>query len=63
MGADVLRVVTADSGAAILDEHFKPLLIVAATVVLVKPPYRKARLCLSEPIFRKVEDGSFLIVH
>lgn len=63
MGEDVLRVVTADSGAAILNEHFKPLLIVAATAVLVKPPYRKASLCLSEPIFRKVEDGSFLIVH
>jgi len=63
MGEDVLRVVTADSGAAVLNEHFKPLLIVAATAVLVKPPYRKASLCLSEPIFRKVEDGSFLIVH
>ena len=63
MGEDVLRVVTADSGAAILDERFEPLLIVAVTAVLVKPPYRKASLCLSEPIFRKVEDGSFLIVH
>ena len=63
MGEDVLRVVTADSGAAILDAQFKPLLIVAATAVLVKPPYRKASICLSEPIFEKVEDGSFLIVH
>jgi len=56
-------VVTADSGAAILNEHFEPLLIVSATAVLVKPPYRKASVCLSEPIFKKVEDGSFLIVH
>lgn len=63
MGENVLRVVTADSGAAILNGHFKPLLIVAATAVLVKPPYRKASLCLSEPIFKKVEDGSLLIVH
>jgi hypothetical protein len=58
-----LRVVTADSGAAVLNEHFEPLLIVAATAVLVKPPYRKASVCLSEPIFEKVEDGSFLVVH
>lgn len=55
--------VTADSGAAILNEHFEPLLIVAATAVLVKPPYRKASVCLSEPIFKKMEDGSFLVVH
>lgn len=55
--------VAADSGAAILNDHFKPLLVVAAAAVLVEPPYRKISFCLAEPIFVKVEDGHFLVVH
>ena len=57
-----MKVVAADSGAALLDEHFAPSLIVGATAVLVEPPYRNASVCLSEPIFVKVEDSALLIV-
>jgi len=56
-------VVAADSGAAILNDHFKPLLVVAASAVLVEPPYREISFFLAEPIFADVEDGHFLIVH
>ena len=63
LGEDALRVIAADSGAAVLDEGFKPLLVVAATAVLVDPPYRRASFCLAEPIFRKVEEGALLVIH
>ncbi len=63
MSEDALRVVAADSGAAILDDYFRPLLVVAATAVLVDPPYRSASLCLAEPIFTRVEEGSLLVTH
>ena len=63
MVEDALRVVAADSGAAVLDDYFKPLLVVAATAVLVDPPYRRASFCLAEPIFSKVEEGPLLVIH
>jgi len=56
-------VVAADSGAAILNNHFRPLQVVAVAAVLVEPPYRKISFCLAEPIFAKVEDGHLLVVH
>jgi len=56
-------VVAADSGAALLDDYFKPLLVVAATAVLVDPPYRRASFCLAEPIFSKVGEGPLLVIH
>lgn len=63
MGEDALRVVAADSGAAVLDDYFKPLLVVAATAVLVDSPYRRASFCLAEPIFSNVEEGPLLVIH
>ena len=57
-----LRVVAADSGAAVLNENFEPLLVVAAAAVLVEPPYQKPNVCLTEPIFAKVEHGYLLVV-
>jgi hypothetical protein len=63
LGEDALRVVAADSGAAVLDDYFKPLLVVAATAVRVDPPYRRANFCLAEPIFSKVEEGPLLVIH
>jgi len=62
-GEDALRVVAADSGAAILNDRFEPLSVVAAVAVVVEPPYREAGLCLAEPIFAGVEKGYFLVVH
>jgi hypothetical protein len=58
-----LRVVAADSGAAILNETFKPLQVVAASAVLVEPPYTMISHCLAEPIFAEVETGPSLVVH
>lgn len=58
-----LQVVAADSSAALLDERFKPLQIVAAASVLVNPPYREASACLAEPIFANAEEGHVVIVH
>ncbi|MCW4052153.1 MAG: DUF4152 family protein [Candidatus Bathyarchaeota archaeon] len=58
-----MRVVAADSGAAILNSRFEPLQVVAAAVVLVEPPYRRANHFLVEPIFAPVEEGHTLIIH
>lgn len=55
--------VAADSGAAILNDNFRPLLVVASAAGLVKPPYREISSCLAEPVFSKVENGHLLIVH
>ena len=58
-----LKVISADSAAAILDEQFKPILHVASVSVLVEPPYREPSFRLAEPIFREVETGFDVIVH
>ncbi len=58
-----LKVISADSAAAILDEHFNPILHVASVAVLVEPPYREPSFRLAEPIFREVETGFDIIVH
>jgi hypothetical protein len=58
-----LRVISADSAAAILDQQFKPLCLVASVSVLVDPPYREPSFRLAEPIFREVESGFEVIVH
>jgi len=56
-------VVAADSGAAILNNTFEPLQVVAVSAVLVEPPYTKVSYCLAEPIFADVETGHLLVVH
>lgn len=58
-----MQVIAADSGAVILNERFEPLQVVAASAVLVEPPYQRASSYLAEPIFVKVEDGHTLVVH
>ncbi len=58
-----LKVISADSAAAILDPQFKPLYLVASVSVLVNPPYREPSFRLAEPIFREVESGFEVIVH
>jgi len=56
-----LKVVAADSGAALLNAKFEPLQIIATATVLVEPPYREASQFLAEPAFAPVEDGHALI--
>jgi len=58
-----LKVVAADSGAAILNDYYHPLFVVASVVVSVDAPYRKPNRCLAEPIFASVENGHLLIIH
>ena len=58
-----LKIISADSAAAILDAQFKPILHVASVAVLVEPPFREPSFRLSEPIFREVETGFDVIVH
>jgi hypothetical protein len=58
-----LKIISADTAAAILDDQFKPLLHVASVAVLVEPPYREPSFRLTEPIFREVETGFDVIIH
>lgn len=58
-----MKVISADSGAAILNEHYAPLSVVASVAVLVDAPYRKPTRWLAEPIFANVENGHLLIIH
>ncbi len=58
-----LQVVAADSGAAVLNERFEPLQVVAASAVLATPPYSRASSYLAEPIFTGVENGHTLVIH
>ena len=58
-----LRIISADSAAAILDETFVPKRLVASAAVLVEPPYREAHVRLAKPIFKEVDDSYDVIVH
>ena len=58
-----MKIIAADSSAAILNQKFEPQLIVAAAAVLVNPPYRESSACLAEPIFAAAEKGHEVIVH
>jgi hypothetical protein len=58
-----LKVIAADSSAAILNEKFGVLSIVATASVLVAPPYREASTFLAEPIFVDAEKGHDAVVH
>jgi hypothetical protein len=52
-GANMLRIVAADSGAAILDDTYEPVQVVAASSILTEPPYKRAASILAEPIRRR----------
>jgi hypothetical protein len=56
-----MNIVAADSGSAILNNHFEPLVIVATAAVFVKPPYREPSQSLGRPTFIPV-DGQRLVV-
>jgi hypothetical protein len=63
VGGKTMKIVAADSGAAILDNDYHPLSVVASVAVLVDKPFRKPTRCLAEPIFADVENGHLLIIH
>ena len=58
-----MKIVAADSAAALLDGKFEPLSIVAVAAVLVNPPYREPSTCLAEPIFADAKNGHDLVIH
>ncbi|MGQ9506252.1 MAG: DUF4152 family protein [Candidatus Bathycorpusculaceae bacterium] len=58
-----MKIIAADSSAAILNSKFKPLSIVAVASVLVSPPYKEPTMCLAEPIFAKASNGHEVVVH
>ena len=58
-----MRIISADSAAAILDEKFTPTFLVASAAVLVESPYREAHIRLAEPIFKEVDNSYDVIVH
>jgi hypothetical protein len=58
-----LNIIAADSAAAILDQQFEPLYLVASVAVLVKPPYREPAFRIVEPIFKEVDTSFEVIVH
>jgi hypothetical protein len=58
-----LRVISADSAAAILDQQYQPLCNVVSAAVLVEEPYRESSFRLAEPIFREVDSSFEVIVH
>jgi hypothetical protein len=58
-----LKVIAADSSAAVLNSRFEPVSIVAVAAVLVEPPYRESSAFLAEPIFISAETGHEAVVH
>lgn len=58
-----MKIIAADSSAAILTSSFEPLSIVAVASVLVCPPYREPKVCLAEAIFADAKFGHQLIIH
>ena len=58
-----MRIISADSGAALLNDRFDATSIVAASAVLVDSPYRLAKRCIAEPIFSRIAGSHELIAH
>ena len=58
-----MRVIAADSSAAVLNEKFEPLTIVATASILVNPPYREPSACLAEPVFADASNGHEVVIH
>ena len=58
-----MNIIAADSSAAILNDKFEPMSIVAAASVLVTPPYREPIAHLAEAIFADARNGHEVIVH
>jgi hypothetical protein len=59
----LLRIVSADSSSAILNDNFEPICLVASSAVLVCQPYREADDCEVKPLFISSDNGHEAIVH
>jgi hypothetical protein len=58
-----VRIISADSATAILNEKFETILQVVSVAVLVESPYCEAHVRLAEPIFWEVDENYEVIVH
>ena len=58
-----MKIIAADSSAALLNGNFEPMSIVAVTAVLVSPPYREPSAFLAKPLFSDVRNGHEAVVH
>jgi hypothetical protein len=58
-----LKIISADSAAAILDEQFNPVCHVACVSILVEPPYREPSFRLAESLFKEVDNCFDVILH
>ena len=58
-----MKIVAADSSAAILNSKFEPSHIVATASILVNPPYREPALSLAEPTFIDAANGHEAVVY
>ena len=57
-----MRIISADSGAAILSDTFQPETVVASSSVLVEAPYRLASTSLSKPIFSPANSQKLILL-
>ncbi len=57
-----MKIVAADSSAAILNDVFEPLSIVAVASVLVEPPYRDPSAFLAERVFADAANGHEAVI-
>jgi len=58
-----MKIVAADSSAALLNGKFQPISIVATAAVFVSPPFREPFTHLAESIFAEAQNGHEVIVH
>ncbi|MEM3703207.1 MAG: DUF4152 family protein [Candidatus Bathyarchaeia archaeon] len=58
-----MRIIAADSSAAILNDKFEPTVIVATSAVLVKPPYREPSEYIAKPVFADAGNSHEVIVY
>jgi hypothetical protein len=58
-----VRIISADSAAAILDEKFMPTKLISSVAVLVEEPYREAHIRLVDNVIIDVETVLDVIVH
>jgi len=57
-----LKIVAADSSAALLNSKFEPMSIVAVAAVCVSSPYREPSMSSAEPIFMDARNGHEVVV-